>query len=565
MFSDSCSTGERDVQQIAEDPRGLATLADKAGELASMDRIEEVKDFHDKAETVLHHCRQLYRDLEIQIDKLNGAAEWVLRSKRRFGELLAEEIRPGRTKKSSLKGRISLGDLQLTYNDSSRLQQIAGIPEPEFERFIADTKEAGDELTTVGALRLAKQLNAREPDPKPWTLDIAEARLNNFVGSLLEKSPGDYRGPLSAQLRSLSEAIKPEPGEDAAPAIRIVSAEEPIAPAGRLRSPFPWFGSKAKVWAEVWARLGDVPNYVEPFAGSLAVLLARPHAPQIETANDINSFVANFFRSVVRDPEGVADHCRQPVNEADLHARHWWLTNSEEAQAFRKAMRKDPDKYDAKIAGWWVWGQCNWIGSGWCEHADAVDIDPKVERPPRQARPDLGGSGKGVVSLARSSTPGRDKLMEYLLALAERLRNVRVCCGDWSRICGPAPTTGLGQTAVFLDPPYLTSAGRYPELYASDSRTVAVKVRDWAAEHGDDPEFRIALCGYEGEHEMPGSWECHSWEAPAGYAAPRRNGTNDNAARERIWFSPHCLKPTRSRGLFDSLSSDDSTSIAEGA
>ena len=28
----------------------------------------------------------------------------------------------------------------------------------------------------------------------------------------------------------------------------------------------------------------------------------------------------------------------------------------------------DPDwPGDAKVAGWFLWGQCAWIGSGWCE------------------------------------------------------------------------------------------------------------------------------------------------------------------------------------------------------
>jgi site-specific DNA-adenine methylase len=40
-----------------------------------------------------------------------------------------------------------------------------------------------------------------------------------------------------------------------------------------MQAPFPWFGGKRKVASEVWAALGDVDNYVEPFAGSLAVLL----------------------------------------------------------------------------------------------------------------------------------------------------------------------------------------------------------------------------------------------------------------------------------------------------
>ncbi len=43
-----------------------------------------------------------------------------------------------------------------------------------------------------------------------------------------------------------------------------------------LTAPFPYFGGKASVAGEVWRRFGDVDNYVEPFCGSCAVLLARP-------------------------------------------------------------------------------------------------------------------------------------------------------------------------------------------------------------------------------------------------------------------------------------------------
>jgi hypothetical protein len=57
-----------------------------------------------------------------------------------------------------------------------------------------------------------------------------------------------------------------------------------------------------------------------------------------------------------------------------------------------------------------------------------------------------------------------------------------------------------------------------------------------AVEHGPDPDLRIALCGYEGEHEMPG-WTKHAWKAARGYAGE----SNENRQLERIWFSPHCL------------------------
>lgn len=56
-----------------------------------------------------------------------------------------------------------------------------------------------------------------------------------------------------------------------------------------LKAPFPWFGGKSLAASLIWERLGDVPNYVEPFFGSGAVLLARPHEPGIETINDLGS------------------------------------------------------------------------------------------------------------------------------------------------------------------------------------------------------------------------------------------------------------------------------------
>jgi DNA adenine methylase len=47
----------------------------------------------------------------------------------------------------------------------------------------------------------------------------------------------------------------------------------------QLEAPFPWFGGKRKVASLVWARFGEVVNYVEPFFGSGAVLLNWTPAP----------------------------------------------------------------------------------------------------------------------------------------------------------------------------------------------------------------------------------------------------------------------------------------------
>ena len=65
-----------------------------------------------------------------------------------------------------------------------------------------------------------------------------------------------------------------------------------------LQAPFPWFGGKSRAADLVWERFGDTPNYVEPFFGSGAVLLGRPHAPKIETVNDLDCYVANAWAGV---------------------------------------------------------------------------------------------------------------------------------------------------------------------------------------------------------------------------------------------------------------------------
>jgi len=301
-----------------------------------------------------------------------------------------------------------------------------------------------------------------------------------------------------------------------------------------LRAPFPYFGGKSRAAQLIWERFGDPANFVEPFAGSLAVLLSRPTEPRIETVNDLDCHIANFWRAVQSDPEAVAKWCDWPVNEADLHARHLWLVQG--LPAHRERMMTEPDYFDAKIAGWWVWGICQWIGAGWC-----------AERKPPIQLPHVGDAGMGVHrKLPHVGNAGRGGLFDELQA---RLRNVRVCCGDWSRVCGPTPTFHNGLTGVLLDPPYADTAQRSKDLYANDSLDVAHAVREYAIANGDNPLMRIALCGYEGEHDMPSSWECVPWKANGGYGGQSQDHDNPNAKRERIWFSPHCLGATQ-RSLF---------------
>lgn len=308
-----------------------------------------------------------------------------------------------------------------------------------------------------------------------------------------------------------------------------------------LKAPFPWFGGKSRAAALIWPRFGAVTNYVEPFFGSGAVLLQRPHGwTGTETVNDKDGFVANFWRALQAAPDEVSRHADWPVNENDLHARHAWLI--EQRATLTPRLEGDPAFYDALIAGWWVWGIACWIGSGWCAGDGPWRVvDGQLVH--------LGDSGRGVHrKLVHLGDAGRgvhrdhvDGLFGYLRSLADRLRGVRVCCGDWTRVLGPTPTVKLGTTAVLLDPPYADTADR-SEVYAVDCDSVAHAVRVWALEHGDDPRLRIALCGYDGEHQMPDTWQRVAWKAHGGYGSQGDGRGRENASREMIWFSPHCLR-----------------------
>ena len=299
---------------------------------------------------------------------------------------------------------------------------------------------------------------------------------------------------------------------------------------------------------KVWRAFGQIDNYVEPFFGSGAVLLLSPYTCRTETVNDADGFVSNFWRALAHDPEGLAHHADWPVNENDLHARHAWLVTQRETLTAR--LEGDPDFFDVKIAGWWVWGIACWIGSGWCsgkgpwQQINGLLVNTgNAGRGVKRKLVHLGDAGRGV-------NRKLEGLEEYFGELSARLRGVRVCCGDWSRVCGPTPTTKQGVTGIFFDPPYSEDADRDMNLYAKECGSVAHDVRRYCIERGDDPKMRIVLCGYEGEHnelERHG-WTVEAWKAAGGYGLQGSERGRENSARERIWYSPHCVR--NQAGLF---------------
>ena len=335
------------------------------------------------------------------------------------------------------------------------------------------------------------------------------------------------------------------------------------------KTPWPWFGGKADAAPAVWDALGDVDHYVEPFAGSLAVLLRRPHTANrtyhSETVNDLDGLLCNTWRAIARDPDAVADAASWPVCESDLHARHLALLAWRAAGNAERLMA-DPDFYDARMAGWWAWGQSCWIGSGWCSGRGpwVVGADGRIAKRTKgegvaRKRPHISDDGRGVNhASAREEGVGEyhamtmPELARWLRFLSAGLRHVRILNGAWERACKSGALQSLtvrqgGHCGVFLDPPY-DNAVRDSNIYAEDGGTPAADARAWCLANGTNPRYRIVLAGFDAEHQ---ELESIGWTAVEWYRTgflkggmANQSGKGNQQGRERLWLSPHCLGAT---------------------
>ncbi len=140
----------------------LVKLEGAVKALAEARTLDEVKHVHDIATAAAEYARAARLGLEAQ----NHAAEIKLRAERKAGELLAglerkQGERSDLTISSVGKGseyREVLEDTGTPYQAAHRWQKIAALPDETFEQFIAETVERRAELTTTGALRIAKEL-----------------------------------------------------------------------------------------------------------------------------------------------------------------------------------------------------------------------------------------------------------------------------------------------------------------------------------------------------------------------------------------------------------------------
>lgn len=321
----------------------------------------------------------------------------------------------------------------------------------------------------------------------------------------------------------------------------------------QLKAPFPYFGGKGMIADRVWQYLGDCKMYLEPFFGSGAVLLRRPktsHANPIEIVNDADGFVANAWRCIQFKPEETARWCDWPVNHADLTARRIALIEAE--GMLLELLLSDAEACDVKLGGYWIWAASCWIWGGLTSKREipVLTHNPGVQQTTIRRTtliPHL-THDRGIVTqrpglTSSNGCTGHVDIYGWFRALSKRLRHVKVVCGDWSRICGGNWRDKHSSVGMFFDPPYATGY-RDKNLYHKDSMTVGKDVETWVLENGKKENHRIVVCGYEDEYHrlVDAGWRVEAWKANGGYSNRGKN-KSDNRYRERVFISPHCLRP----------------------
>jgi len=306
------------------------------------------------------------------------------------------------------------------------------------------------------------------------------------------------------------------------------------------------------------------------------VLLNRPGfnpTKYTETICDADGHIANVWRALQFSPDETAKWADWPVNHADLSARKKVL--NEKNQYLLENLIKNDMWHDSKLAGYWIWAASCWIGSGLtCTTAmphltDAGMGVHKISQIPHLSNagigvhkisqiPHIGYAGMGVHKISKRphiADAGKgvqeiynENIYTWFRQLSERLRYVRVVCGDWTRVCGGNWQDNIGPVGIYFDPPYENKDR--DDVYAVDCFQVGGLVRKWAIERGELKDYRICISGYDMNNELSDhGWESYSWETGGGYSNVSGK-KNDNCSKEILWMSPNCNSIDKQVSLF---------------
>lgn len=200
-----------------------------------------------------------------------------------------------------------------------------------------------------------------------------------------------------------------------------------------MKPPFPYYGSKGRLASRIVDLMPRHRVYVEPFAGSAAVLFAKAPAP-VEIVNDLDRNVITFFR-VLRTRE--ADLARAlrltPYSREEYAAADLADETIDDLERARRFFVRATQGHNAAGSG----GRAGWSNGIRAKHTDATATTNIVDR---------------------------------LFTLADRLRTVVIEHRDATELITAHDSP---DTVFYLDPPYLSETRRSGRDYAHEADSEA--------------------------------------------------------------------------------------------
>lgn len=217
------------------------------------------------------------------------------------------------------------------------------------------------------------------------------------------------------------------------------------------KSPISWVGSKTRLAQWILSLMPRHRHYIEPFAGSLAVLFAKPRS-KMETVNDANGDLVNFWLQ-------CRDHGNEIVNRLSL------IPFSREL--FERWRSESPEDLLERAVRWFYL-QCSSINGmrrswSYLRQAGSVSVPPAAQFWSRLNR---------------------------ISPIMRRLQGVSIEHGDYTEMIDRYGT-GAGNF-LYLDPPYIGVSDYYGLGFSeADHRRLAGMVKGCSA--------NIAISYYECE------------------------------------------------------------------
>lgn len=249
-----------------------------------------------------------------------------------------------------------------------------------------------------------------------------------------------------------------------------------------MKPPLAYYGAKVTIARQIVAQMPDHEHYVEPFAGSLAVLLAKKPS-RMETVNDLDGDLMTFWR-VLRDRPAELER----VCALTPHAR------AEHAAAYKPVSDDHPERQLEVARRVWVRLSQGRTGTlrrtGWRYYVD-----------PAGSSTSMPGYLSGYVN--------------RMAAAAERLARVSLECRpalDVIDAYGAQP-----DVLLYVDPPYLGSTRfrnyRHEMGAETDHRELAA--------HLEACRATVVLSGYPSDlyDDLYRGWHRHEIATATGQAA----------------------------------------------